>query len=502
MYTNRLNQSFGKFFLIVLIALSGIFTVLPSGLMAEGAIELEIVNQMIDYNSLDMTYDLPVMITTNTALYELGGFELNFTFNPDEITLVDVVPGSAMENCGWEYLTFRQDETGFIVVIGLADTADGPNHPSCYFSSIDDELFHFQFYIPDTDSAECINYEVNFYWKNCGCNIFSNTTGDTLFGSSQVFQFEYNEITANNPTPSYTGMPDICLDSLSGESVTALREVIFRNGFFSITCADIPNDRGDVNLNSVAYEIADYVMFQDYFLHGLRIFTTNPELQTLNSDINNDGRYLETGDLVYLWLILVGDALPFPDKSPAQTDTAYFIQDLEQKTITMDYPDSLVTAAFTFLGNIDLNEADVNGVPTYYIQQDDTTRVLILDYDNGPNSGEAFGEGLIFSYTGTGQLISLSCSGDWGVFVPTRISHINADYICGDANNDAVVNISDAVYLLGYIFSGGSAPDDYLAGDPNCDGRINISDVVYIITYVFRQGNEPCDTNGDGSPDC
>ena len=75
-------------------------------------------------------------------------------------------------------------------------------------------------------------------------------------------------------------------------------------------------------------------------------------------------------------------------------------------------------------------------------------------------------------------------------------------YVCGDANGDAAVNVSDAVYIINYVFVGGNPPDPYLAGDANCDLTVNVSDAVWIINYVFIGGNIPCDTSGDGIPDC
>jgi hypothetical protein len=65
-------------------------------------------------------------------------------------------------------------------------------------------------------------------------------------------------------------------------------------------------------------------------------------------------------------------------------------------------------------------------------------------------------------------------------------------YLQGDANNDGIVDISDAVYLIAFIFSGGPAPSIYDAGDCNCDGIIDISDVVYLIAYIFQGGPQPC----------
>jgi hypothetical protein len=65
-------------------------------------------------------------------------------------------------------------------------------------------------------------------------------------------------------------------------------------------------------------------------------------------------------------------------------------------------------------------------------------------------------------------------------------------YRPGDANGDAAVDISDAVYQILYIFSGGPAPAPLLAGDANCDCTVDISDVVYLIVYIFSGGPAPC----------
>ena len=39
-------------------------------------------------------------------------------------------------------------------------------------------------------------------------------------------------------------------------------------------------------------------------------------------------------------------------------------------------------------------------------------------------------------------------------------------------------------------------------GDVNCDGTANITDAVYLITYIFGGGPVPCDPDDDGVPDC
>jgi hypothetical protein len=75
-------------------------------------------------------------------------------------------------------------------------------------------------------------------------------------------------------------------------------------------------------------------------------------------------------------------------------------------------------------------------------------------------------------------------------------------YLCGDTNKDKTVNVSDAVWIINYVFAGGDPPDPLESGDANCDSDCNVSDAVWIINYVFVGGSQPCDTDGDGLPDC
>ncbi len=66
--------------------------------------------------------------------------------------------------------------------------------------------------------------------------------------------------------------------------------------------------------------------------------------------------------------------------------------------------------------------------------------------------------------------------------------------IPGNANGDGAINISDAVYLIAYIFASGLPPAPYAicSGDANCDCSVNISDAVYLIAYIFASGTAPC----------
>ena len=62
------------------------------------------------------------------------------------------------------------------------------------------------------------------------------------------------------------------------------------------------------------------------------------------------------------------------------------------------------------------------------------------------------------------------------------------EWICGDANNDEMINVADAVFLINYIFKGGPAPVFYEAGDVNNDNDIDLADIVHVVVYVFLDG--------------
>lgn len=65
-------------------------------------------------------------------------------------------------------------------------------------------------------------------------------------------------------------------------------------------------------------------------------------------------------------------------------------------------------------------------------------------------------------------------------------------YLCGDSNSDGLVNVSDVIWIVNYVFVGGDPPLPYESGDANCDSVVSISDAVYIINYIFVGGNVPC----------
>jgi hypothetical protein len=70
---------------------------------------------------------------------------------------------------------------------------------------------------------------------------------------------------------------------------------------------------------------------------------------------------------------------------------------------------------------------------------------------------------------------------------------VAANYvICGNADASNAIDISDAVYLIAYIFSSGPPPQPLSSGDVDCSGTVDVSDAVLLIGYIFGGGSPPC----------
>lgn len=65
------------------------------------------------------------------------------------------------------------------------------------------------------------------------------------------------------------------------------------------------------------------------------------------------------------------------------------------------------------------------------------------------------------------------------------------DYLCGDVDDDGLVNILDVVYLINNLYKDGPDPIYAQSADVNFDLLANILDVVYLINNLYKDGLEP-----------
>jgi hypothetical protein len=79
-------------------------------------------------------------------------------------------------------------------------------------------------------------------------------------------------------------------------------------------------------------------------------------------------------------------------------------------------------------------------------------------------------------------------------------------FLRGDANIDGKVDLSDAVFALNWLFTGGPAPGCLDPADSNDDGEVDIADPISLLGYLFL-GSRPPPAPGprvpgfDGTPD-
>ncbi len=88
---------------------------------------------------------------------------------------------------------------------------------------------------------------------------------------------------------------------------------------------------------------------------------------------------------------------------------------------------------------------------------------------------------------------------------------MESDTLLDRRNLTACVHYGPHVYVIGGNINNIATDDVEVSGisssvsscgDVNCDTNVNISDAVWIINFIFIGGNDPCDTNGDTIPDC
>jgi ELWxxDGT repeat protein len=71
----------------------------------------------------------------------------------------------------------------------------------------------------------------------------------------------------------------------------------------------------------------------------------------------------------------------------------------------------------------------------------------------------------------------------------------------GEASGDGVVNLTDAIAVLGYLFAGGPPPACDDAADADDDGRLDITDPIALLLHLFSGGAPPPPPQADCGPD-
>jgi subtilisin family serine protease len=374
------------------------------------------------HNTLQGHYEY-VSITTESSYLNMGGFDFLIAYDASALAILEATPGQLLEDCGWEYFTYRYGvhgncgdacPSGLLRIVAIADLSNGPNHPSCFGAPDCDphELAELQFYVSNNRIFECQYVPVYFFWSDCGDNTISSITGDTLFLDHSIYDYAGNMVWDEGDDEEfpesaripYVGAPDYCM---TGDKRKPIRCGEYRFGGIDIACADSIDVRGDINLNGVENEIADAVLYTNYFLYGISVFDIAMEGQIAASDVNNDGIPLSVGDLVYLIRIITGDALPFPKLAPyAQNAEAGLTVDQTGLVVSTNSPTDIGAGYFLVestgyeFGEPYLTNG-ASGMTLKYHEEDGALKVLVYSMEKGRRIA-----------AGTGNIFAVSLQGE------------------------------------------------------------------------------------------
>jgi hypothetical protein len=234
--------------------------------------------------------DVPILIQNSMAI---GGFELEIDFCYLDISCYGAKEGEALSH-DWEYFTYRilpyTDTLYKLILYGQADLPDGPGHigvplapNSDYVDLVVMKFQPFKGCLPPGGYF----YPLIFEWEKLDCseNTLSDSTGTILYVSQDSLQYDTT----------------VCPH---GPSISPSLE--FLNGGIYATYPTMC--RGDVNLNNVPYEVADYLLFGRYLLYGDSILHLDPEQQSANSDVNWDNFRWSVADYIHLGRVIQHDA--------------------------------------------------------------------------------------------------------------------------------------------------------------------------------------------------
>ncbi len=473
--------------------------------------------------------EIPIWIRNDVVI---GGFELEVDFCYIDLTFYGAERGEALSDTSngrydWEYFSYRvlpypQVPLFYkLIFYGQYDMPDGdpavPLYPNPDYVS----LVVMKFQTPDQPALLDTFFPLIFEWEasDCAENTMSDSTGNFLYVSNNPLQYDTT----------------VCG---GGPSIRPIIEFVDGGVYASYPSPLIY--RGDINLNYIAYEVADFILFVEFLYHGPDVFW-NPDTQYSASDINADGINVTIADLVYMDRVILRDAPPFPEsfvndhpESDKQTDRMILgtASALPGDTVSLPLffenalPATGISCKIVFdstllsIQNVDTIGTRLQGweqvhsiakpgalflhaMPNYFGEppsldslppefgtlvkinlvvndQAPTGIAIPVEFQNSPYWQLYWGHYNAYTQDGMDFIQPTTVSG-W----------ILIGLLQGDVNRDGVINSSDVVYLINYLFIGGPAPDPLALGDVNCDGVVNGADVVYLINYLFISGPPP-----------
>lgn len=182
---------------------------------------------------------VPVTITAVDG--DLAGFDLKIASDAPGLSIVDILPGSLGDSCGWEYFAARDlggglggdDIRSLWKVVGLAKASADTSRPAC--AEIAGEVTAARLviaYDPAAVGRDSIA-ALFFYWEDCRDNSLAAADGVRMAISKQVHDYLQRPQTRSAAIfPTRTGAPSQCV-KLSLQN-RPRRLVDFHNGGINV----------------------------------------------------------------------------------------------------------------------------------------------------------------------------------------------------------------------------------------------------------------------------
>lgn len=412
--------------------------------------------------------EMPILFYSDNPEFQFDEFHITLRYDTAYLAFDEAQPGELLTQNSWENFSFEEQSEGIISI-----TASSGSGNTIGSAAVGD-LVLLDFWLTPPARQDCRPFFVEFFWDDCDDNLFIDVNSSTAHIESEVYHWGgcyFYQREESLPTPA--GTPDNCLPELSGYSSIA-RDIKFYGQPVLYMCPESWT-RGDIDCDGYPMQPGDYLLYPLYFYYGPTVFTVNLAAQIANTDINNDGRVLTVADWISMYRLMVGHV--YMDKNDAK-DSMDFIQDTFDKKVYCRSRDTATFVELQFDKIVDITAFNEN-ITAVPLRPEDRSLVPLVAYNFEVYSGIT--DGWLFSYTGDPILQTVSTG---------QIEYMESAG-CGDANHDKSINVSDAVFIINYVFVGLTDPFIKYLGDANCDGSINVSDAVYLINFIFVGGPAP-----------
>ena len=152
----------------------------------------------------------------------------------------------------------------------------------------------------------------------------------------------------------------------------------------------------------------------------------------------------------------------------------------------------LIRVTENFSGTISVSSDDFN--PSVSLWNNFCDEVSFSDRCSNPASGACLDIDLEpGAYTVVVSSEDAGAAGAFAVAVTARevVKNSPGIFSRGDVDSSGLIDLTDAVQILNYLFQGGARPGCMETADVNNDTEVNLTDSVFLLTYLFLGGEPP-----------